>query len=232
MALESVAVQTWPKVEHIVIDGDSKDGTPAIIEQHRAHLSIVVSESDRGIYDAMNKGLSRATGDIVCFLNADDIYAHDKVLQQVAEIMDSGQIDAVFGDVAFFREDQPLRMVRRYRSRSFHPDRIAYGWMPAHPAMFVRRSVFQRVGFFRDDYKIAGDFEFVARAFGKGDLRFDYLPEILVKMRMGGISTAGWRSKLLLNQEVMRACRENSISTNLLKVLSKYPFKLFEMWRT
>ena len=230
-ALATVARQSLKKVEHIIIDGGSTDTTLSIIEKYRSKLSIVVSEPDRGIYDAMNKGLSRATGDIVCFLNADDLYAHDDVLRQVTEKMDSVRLDALLGDVAFFKDDNPSLTVRRYRSQSFRPDRIAYGWMPAHPAMFVRRAVFQRVGFFRDDYRIAGDFEFIARAFSKENLRYDYLPEILVRMRAGGISTAGWSSKLLLNREVLRACRENGIQTNMFKILSKYPVKLLEMWR-
>lgn len=230
-ALQSVADQSWSYVEHIVIDGASTDATTSVIDHFRPHLARVVSEPDRGIYDAMNKGLALASGDIVCFLNADDMYAHEHVLADVADVMSRHKLDALFGDVVFFRPDSPDTTVRRYRSHHFHPDGIARGWMPPHPALFVRRAVFERVGGFRDNYRIAGDFEFVARAFGKGGLRYQYLPEVLVKMRTGGISTAGWRSKLLLNKEVLRACRENGIQTNMLKILSKYPAKLLELLR-
>lgn len=228
-ALASVANQSWLNVEHIVVDGASTDGTLAVIEHFSSMLTHVVSEPDKGIYDAMNKGLALASGDIVCFLNADDVYAHKEVLADIARIMSTQPLDAVFGDVVFFRPQVPEKIVRRYRSHRFHPGCINRGWMPAHPALFIRRAVFDRVGPFRDDYRIAGDFEFVARAFGPGNLRYQYLPEVFVRMRTGGVSTAGWRSKLLLNREVLRACRENGIPTNIFKILSKYPAKILEM---
>ena len=226
--LESVAAQTHPEIEHIVVDGASTDGTLDVIERHHDKLTKVISEPDRGIYDAMNKGIRVATGDVIGFLNADDVFAQKNVLAMVAEIMKREHLDALFGDVEFFRPDNPGRTIRRYSSAHFRPDRSAWGWMPAHPALFVRREVFQRVGVFRTDYRIAGDFEFVARAFGKNTLRYRHLPEVLVRMRTGGISTAGWRNTLLLNREVLRACRENGIPTNMLKILSKYPAKLLE----
>jgi glycosyltransferase involved in cell wall biosynthesis len=230
-ALQSVATQSWPLVEHIVIDGASTDDTLSVIDHYRPLLAQVVSEPDCGIYDAMNKGLALASGDIVCFLNADDFYAHSDVLANVARLMTQNHLDALFGDVVFFHPGAPQKIVRRYSSRNFHPNRMQFGWMPAHPALFIRHEVFKRVGGFRDDYRIAGDFEFVARAFTHNDLRYQYQAEIMVKMRTGGVSTAGLRSKILLNKEVLRACRENSISTNIFKILSKYPGKFLELFR-
>jgi len=229
-ALKSVAMQNWPKVEHIVIDGGSTDDTLSILERYQNHLAHVVSEPDKGIYDAMNKGLDRATGDIVCFLNADDQYASSHVLSLVAKKMQEHELDALLGDVAFFHSTDPTRMVRRYRSDRFTPGRLAWGWMPAHPALFLNKSVVQRVGRFKTEYRIAGDFDYIARAFYGCDLRYQHLPEVLVHMQTGGASTAGWRSKVLLNQEVLRSCRENGISTNLFKILSKYPMKLLELF--
>ena len=226
--LASIAAQTHPEIEHIVVDGASTDGTLEIIKRHGTHVARLISEPDRGIYDAMNKGLGLASGDVIGFLNADDVYADNGVLERVSAIMARDDLDALFGDVAFFSSNDPQRDVRIYRSVRFRPDRIAWGWMPAHPALFVRREVFQRAGAFRTDYRIAGDFEFVARAFGKHTLRYRHLPEVLVRMRTGGISTGGWRNTLLLNREVLRACRENGIPTNMLKILSKYPAKLLE----
>lgn len=179
----------------------------------------------------MNKGLRLATGDIVGFLNADDCYADAGVLERVARAVHDEGLDAIFGDAAFFRAQDEQSIVRRYRSDRFHPRRLAWGWMPAHPALFMRRKIFQRVGHFRTDYRIAGDFEFVARAFKDGTLHYRHLPEILVMMRLGGVSTAGWRNTLTLNREVLRACRENGIQTNLLKILSKYPAKILEFRR-
>ena len=229
--VRSVADQAYSKVEHILVDGASTDGTLEIIARHRDKLARVISEPDQGIYDAMNKGVHAASGDVIGFLNADDVYAHQHVLTVVAETMERHHLDALFGDVGFFQSDNPGRMVRRYSSARFRPDRIGWGWMPAHPALFLRREVFQKVGPFRTNYRIAGDFEFVARAFGKQSLRYRHLPEVLVQMRMGGVSTGGWRNTLLLNQEVLRACRENGIPTNMLKILSKYPAKLLEYFR-
>ncbi len=228
--LASVASQTDAEVEHIVVDGASTDGTQDILRAHRDRLAQVISEPDHGIYDAMNKGVRCATGDVIAFLNADDAYAHDRVISHVAHLMEVEHLDALFGDVAFVSAKDPPRIVRRYGSGRFTPKRIAWGWMPAHPALFLRREVFEQIGPFRTDYRIAGDFEFVARAFWPGTLRYRHLPEILVKMRIGGVSTGGWRNTLLLNREVLRACRENGIPTNSLKILSKYPWKLLEFF--
>lgn len=230
-ALQSVADQDCSSIEHIVVDGASTDGSLEIIKTFQPSLACVVSEPDAGIYDAMNKGLDRATGDVVCFLNADDQYAHSKVLSQVTKQMQEFGLDALIGDVGFFREDNPTRMVRRYRSDRFHPSRLAWGWMPAHPGLFLRRDVVERVGRFKTDYRIAGDFEYIVRAFHGQSLRYQHLPEVLVHMQTGGASTNGWRSKVLLNREVLRACQENGLQTNMLKILSKYPAKLLELFQ-
>ena len=193
-ALQSVAEQDWPKVEHIVIDGASTDRTGEIIERFHSQLAHVVSEPDQGIYDAMNKGLACANGDIICFLNADDQYAHPQVLSLVATQMRNHKLDALMGDVGFFHKQYPSRMVRRYRSDRFHPNQLAWGWMPAHPALFLSHTVVQRVGHFKTDYRIAGDFEYIIRAFHNQNLRYQHLPEVLVHMQMGASApTAGAR---------------------------------------
>ena len=226
--LESVAMQSHHDVENIVIDGASTDNTLKIVERYAGRLAHVLSEPDHGIYDAMNKGLARASGEVVGFLNADDVYASNDVLSRVVDIMERESLDALFGDVEFFRPEDPTRTVRRYRSARFSPDQIALGWMPAHPALFLRRRVYESYGLFRTDYRIAGDFEYCARIFHNNTLVYRSLPETLVRMRTGGISTSGWRNTLLLNREVLRACRENGIDTNILKIFSKYPAKLLE----
>ena len=228
-ALASVAEQNHASIEHIVIDGGSTDGTGKILARHRPNLAQVVSEPDRGIYDAMNKGLDRASGDVICFLNADDYYAARNVLSGVAHCMQAQSLDALMGDVEFFAKVNPHRVVRRYRSDRFSPAKLAWGWMPAHPALFFHRAVIDRVGYFKIDYKIAGDYEYVVRAFHGHNLRYHHVPKALVRMQTGGASTRGWRSTLQLNQEVLRACRENGIRTNVLKILTKYPAKAFEL---
>lgn len=226
--LKSVASQSHDDIEHIVVDGASTDDTPAIIARNRDRLATVISEPDRGIYDAMNKGLANATGEVICFLNADDQYTSSNVLSLVASQMRQHQLDSLMGDVGFFKETMPDRITRRYRSDRFTPARLAWGWMPAHPALFLHRDVVARVGRFKTDYRIAGDFEFIVRVFHGHDVRYRHVPEVLVRMRLGGASTAGLRSKLLLNKEVIRACRENGLQTNMFKLMCKYPFKLLE----
>lgn len=229
--LDSVARQGHPDIEYIVVDGASTDGTLSVIKRHGQRVSRLVSEPDHGIYDAMNKGLRLATGDVIGFLNADDVYADSGVLARVSANMEVEGLDALFGDAEFVSAEKPDRPLRRYRSERFRPGRIAWGWMPAHPTLFLRRELYERFGLFRTDYRIAGDFELVARMFHGDTLKYRYVPEVLVRMRTGGVSTAGWRNTLLLNREVLRACRENGIATSLPKILSKYPAKLLEFIR-
>lgn len=232
--LASVAGQSFASVEHIIIDGGSTDGTLEIIKNHSDHSERVVkfiSEPDKGIYDAMNKGIALATGDVIAILNADDIYADAGVLQRVADKMLDSRVDALLGDVTFFRDGEPNKILRYYDSSRFSPEKMAYGWMPAHPAMFMKREIYARTGKFEIDYKIAADFEFIIRAFVGKNLHYEHISEVLVKMRAGGISTAGWRSKLLLNKEVLRACRENGVSTNIFKIFSKYPTKILGFFK-
>lgn len=226
--LRSVDSQTHQEIEHIVIDGASNDGTVDVARRYGKHVARLVSEPDQGIYDAMNKGLLLATGEAIGFLNADDVYADTGVLERVSTLMEAEKLDALFGDAEFVSPARPDRPLRRYRSERFRPERIAWGWMPAHPTLFLRRQVYERFGGFRTDYRIAGDFELVARMFHGGTLSYRHVPEVLVRMRTGGVSTGGWRNTILLNREVLRACRENGIPTNLPKILSKYPAKLLE----
>ena len=226
--LRSVVDQTYADVEHIIVDGGSKDGTTALVVAMARDGYVMVSEPDNGIYDAMNKGLRLATGDVIGFLNADDMYADRQVLARIAGQMQSPNVDAVFGDVEFVRPSNLYKTVRWYRSKKFRPDRLAWGLMPAHPALYLRRALFDRYGEFNASYRIAGDFELVVRMFHGTHLNYHYFPEVLVRMRTGGVSTDGLRSTVLLNREVMRACRENGIETNWFKLLSKYPEKLLE----
>lgn len=228
--LQSVHDQDWPYVEHIVIDGGSQDNTLQILDQFSPGLSCVVSEPDNGIYDAMNKGVYHATGDVICFLNSDDHYAHSRVLSKVATNMRNSSLDALFGDVVFFEEGNPDRIIRRYRSGFFHPKHLAWGWIPAHPAFFLKRHFYSGSETFKQDYRIAGDFEFIARVFTRFVMDYKHIPEVMVKMQTGGVSTAsGLRGRILHNRELLRACHENEISTNIFKILSRYPLKLREL---
>jgi glycosyltransferase involved in cell wall biosynthesis len=228
-AVASVAGQSHPDVEHLIIDGASSDDTAAVAAAVLRPGGAIISERDTGIYNAMNKGVARATGDVIAFLNADDHYADDKVLGRVAAAFSAQNADAVLGDVAFFAPERPEQMVRRYRSAAFRPSRLAWGLMPAHPGTFVRRALFEEVGGFREDYAIAADFEMAIRMFGPNHRRLAYLDSILVWMATGGVSTAGWRAAMTINREVLRACRENGLYSNHAMIATKYLHKLREL---
>ena len=229
--MNSVANQDWDEVEHIVIDGASTDGTLELLKQHQSKFSHLLSTPDCGIYDAMNKGLKLASGEIICFLNADDFYVSKHVLSFVAKEMKERGLDALLGDVGFFNANNTNKIVRRYRSGRFSPEKLAWGWMPAHPSLFLHQGVVKRVGLFKINYKIAGDFDYIVRAFYRQNLRYHHVPEVLVMMQTGGVSTSGMLSKLVLNNEMLRACRESGISTNIIKILSRYPLKFLELLR-
>ena len=230
-ALKSVAGQTYPDIEHIVIDGGSSDNTQSIVEKELRSGGIFCSDPDDGIYDAMNKGIGIATGDVIGLLNADDMLAQTDTISKVADKFLTRKSDAIFGNVAFIRGDQTDKILRRYDSSRFSPAKLAWGWMPAHPGMYMTRNAYDRVGKYRTDYKIAADYEFIIRAFLRNQLTYQYLPEILVKMRLGGVSTDGLSAKLAINREVLRACRENDVYSNPFMIASKYPMKLLEYFR-
>ncbi|MBV5328665.1 MAG: glycosyltransferase [Chlorobium sp.] len=226
--LKSVASQTYP-TEHIIIDGASTDNTLEIVRRISPSASIL-SEPDKGIYDAMNKGIQLATGDIVGILNSDDFYIGPRVIEKVVALFRESSADALFADLIYVRPDCPDRVVRYYSGAGFTPDKFSWGWMPPHPTFFVKRHLYERYGLFRTDYKIAADYELTARFLARHKVRFAYLPEVLVCMRTGGVSTRSLRSNWILNREILRACAENGISTNIVKVYSKYFRKVMQLF--
>ena len=230
--LESVRSQYYEKLEHVVVDGASSDGTVNIVNQYRDSVSTVVSEPDRGLYDAMNKGIHHATGDIIGILNSDDFFENKEVISAVVRLFeDHPEVDIVFGDVVFVEPDNLERVTRYYKSGHFRPWKLRFGWMPPHPATFVRKSAYERVGKYRLDMRIAADYDMFVRWLLVAGLKWKYLDGVLVRMRAGGVSTSGIRSSIRLNREIVRACRDNGVYTNLLLVLSKIPFKLLELIR-
>lgn len=227
--LDSVAAQTLPDVEHIVVDGASTDRTLETVRRHGARVSRVLSEPDRGVYDAYNKGLALATGDVVGFLNAGDVYASDSVLERVVRELRSPGTRAVFGDVLIVDPAERSRVLRHYRSGRFTPSRLAYGISPAHPTLYMDRDVYRRFGGYDPSYVIAGDFELCVRVFLQGRTRYRHLPEVLVLMSSGGISDRGWRGKWQNTKEMRRACTSNGVPTSLLKLSTRLPVKIGEM---
>lgn len=226
--LQSVAEQSYGFFEHIVIDGGSTDGTNDIIRAYSDGIASYVSETDNGIYDAMNKGARLASGDYIAFLNSDDVYAHADVLTRVADVIRTQEVDAVFADVEFVSPEAPDVVIRRYSSSTFCREALSSGKMMAHPSLFLRTRIFRELGCFNSSYKIAGDFELVVRVFKRDYLTYFYLPEVLVRMRTGGVSSIGLRSAVQINKEIFRACQENGISTSYFRILSRYPAKVKE----
>lgn len=229
-AINSVSNQDYQEIEHIVIDGNSNDGTQQILEKNANKLAHWESEADKGIYDAMNKGIKKATGEVVGILNSDDFYFDNQVISKVVEAFSDEDIDAVFGDLIFVDSKNINRTVRTYSSNSWHPNKFAKGYMPAHPTFFVRRKFYQRYGLFETDYEIAADYEMLIRLLYAYKLNYTYLPLKMVKMRSGGVSTNGIKSNITLNNEIIKACRKHGIKTNALKIYPKYFRKVFELF--
>ncbi len=230
-SVESFLAQDYPDRELVVVDGASRDRTVEIVRSYDSPLIRVESEPDKGIYDAINKGIGRARGEVIGLLHSNDHFAGDGVLGRIARAFAEPMLDAVFADVTFFAPAQPLRVVRRYRSHRFTPAMLSYCWMPAHPTLYLRRRVFDRFGLYRTDFRIASDFEFVARIFKDNTLRYLYFDEVWTRMQTGGASTGGLHSKWILNTEVLRACRELGIPSSGLHLLAKYPFKILELFQ-
>lgn len=230
--IQSVFLQSYADIEYIVIDGMSIDNTVDIIKAFEPKFNgrlKWISEKDKGIYDAMNKGISMATGEIVAILNSDDFYHRTDIIQRVIEAFQDARVQAVFGDIRFVNPDNLNKTVRYYSSRNFSPIRFRYGFMPAHPTFFTYRRYFECFGYYHTDYKIAADYELLIRFLYTYRLRYRYLPLDFMKMRTGGASTASFKSNLLLNKEIVRACRENGISTCMPLLFLKYFIKVFEL---
>lgn len=228
-AIQSVLAQDYPNIEYIIIDGASKDRTLEIVEKYRDQISVIVSEKDKGIYDAMNKGVSRATGDIIGILNADDFYAESDVISTVVRTFQEQQVDTVFGDLVYVNPDNLEKVVRYYCPKSFKIKDFEKGDMPPHPTFYVKRELYDQFGHFRTDYKICADFEIMVRMLYKGNATWSYIPKVMVKMRTGGVSTDGFKSKIALNKEIKRACDENGIQTSMTKIYSKYFKKVLQL---
>ena len=230
-AIDSVLAQTYENIEYIIIDGASSDGTVEIVKSYGNKITKFLSEKDNGLYDAMNKGIVQATGDIVGILNSDDFYIDEFVIEKVVQEFKDKEVDSLFADLVFVKPENLDKTVRYYDSSHFRPEKFAYGWMPAHPTFFVRKEIYDKYGTFKLDYKIAADYEILVRFLQKYKISYTYLNQVIIKMRLGGISTNGVKSNYILNKEIIRACRENGISTSWVKVLSKYPKKMLGLFK-
>ena len=230
--LESVLRQTYSDVELIVVDGASRDDTMDVVRRYeprfggRMHWT---SEPDRGIYDAMNKGIARATGDVIGILNSDDFYTSDTVLERVAEAMAGDDVDAVYGDIHYVRDGDLHKCVRYYSSRPFRRGLMRLGFMPAHPSFYCRREVYERCGTFDTTYRVAADFENLLRLIYVNRIRTRYLPVDFVTMRTGGASTSGLSSHRQIMRDHLRALRSNGVWSCTPLLGLRYIYKIWEV---
>ena len=229
--IKSVLCQTNNDFEYIIVDGGSTDETIDIVKSYESEFSgrlKWVSEKDKGIYDAMNKGIKMASGDIIGILNSDDYYTSDDILQTIADAFKCQNVDAIYGDIHFIKDGVPDKCVRYYSSRLFSPFWLRFGFMPAHPSFYCKRDVFDKSGLYRLDYKIGSDYEMMVRLFRKHKISSRYVPKDFVTMRTGGASNSNLQSRLTLIKEDVKACRDNGIYTNELFICLKFLYKIFE----
>lgn len=227
--IESVNAQTYKNIEHIIIDGASKDNTLEIINNLPNRVTKIVSEPDKGIYDAMNKGIKSATGDVIGILNSDDFFTSDNIIEIVVENFKNCDIDALYGDVHFVNPDDITKSVRYYSSAIFKPSLFRFGFMPAHPSFYMKRECYEKYGLYSLDYKIASDYDLLIRYLHREKIKYKYINKDFVTMRTGGVSTENFNSIVTLNKEIVRACKKYGIYTNLFILSFKYLYKLLEL---
>lgn len=210
--LQSVTGQDYPHLEYIIIDGASTDGTLEIIRAFGNKVQKLISEPDKGIYDAMNKGIAYASGDVIGLLNADDLYAHSNVLTQVAQAFNDDTLDACYSDLIYFSPQAQNKVLRYWRGSAFRPGLFAKGWCPAHPTFFVRRSVYDRFGVFDIGFRGGNDVELMMRFLEKHHITTRYIPEVWVRMRAGGVSNNSIKGIIRQNQQILQAAKKLDIA--------------------
>ena len=229
-AMKSVLEQTYHDIEYIIVDGASTDSTIDVIRQYEPQFKNRlkwISEKDDGIYDAMNKGIQLATGDVVGVLNSDDYFTSSDVIARMVAAFRDGA-DAVYGDVHFIHDGEPNKCIRYYSSKHFRPFWLRFGFMPAHPSFYCRRGVYERAGYYKTDYAIGSDYEMMVRLFKVHHINARYIPMDFVTMRTGGASTRNVQSRLTLIKDDVRGCRENGVYTNIPMICMKFLYKIFE----
>jgi len=229
--IHSVLNQSYKHVEYIVVDGGSTDGTVDIIKKFEAYLSTWISEPDRGIYDAMNKGIKMASGEVIGILNSDDFYFDNAVLENVSMAMSDINRDACYADLVYVDTSNVNKIARYWRSRPFEPGLFKRGWAPAHPTFFVRKKIYDQYGIFDLNYKLAADFEIMARFLEYYRICAVYIPKIFVKMRVGGATNKSVLNIVKQNFEIFEACGRNNIDISFLSFLmNKFITRLHQFY--
>lgn len=229
-ALNSIFSQTHPQVESVLIDGASTDGTLEVLYLYQSKIGVFISEKDGGIYEALNKGILHSRGDVIGFLHADDVFENNEVLAKVAAAFDDPSIDAVYGDLVYVRHDDIGKVIRYWKSGLYNDSALARGWMPPHPTFYVRHSVYERLGGFDTRYRIAADYDTVLRFLAVGKIRATYIPEILVRMRAGGISNRSLKTIIRKSREDIEVLRRNKVG-GVLTLFRKNLRKVSQFWR-
>lgn len=231
-ALQSFAQQTYAAKELVVIDGASKDSTLSILQEYQQHISKQLSEPDQGIYDALNKGLNLAQGDVIGILHSDDFFASNEVLSQVAALFkEDNQLEAVYGDLDYISRDKEDKIIRKWKSGDYQFQKLKQGWMPPHPALFIKRDCFTKFGNYNLSYKSAADYDLILRFLYKHQIKTSYLPQVLVKMRVGGLSNQSIKNRIRANQEDYRALKSNGVKFPLVVSVIKPLRKLGQYFK-
>lgn len=226
--LKSVLNQTYPHIEHIIMDGGSTDGTLEIIKKYEDKISKWISEPDKGIYDAMNKGVKLASGDVVGILNSDDLYADEFVIEEVVKEISQNNSDSCYGDLVYVDKKNTDKVIRSWQSGKFSEAKYKRGWMPPHPTFFVKKSIYEKYGMFNLDFPIAADYEIMLRFLLKYKISICYLPKVLVKMRIGGKSNKSLSNIAKANLECYKAWKINGINPNPITFVLKPLSKVFQ----
>ena len=223
--IKSVVGQDYPNIEYIIIDGASKDETLSIIGKYKDKIAKVVSEKDKGIYDAMNKGVENATGDIIGILNSDDYYYDESVISEVVRLFEKENTDGLYADLVYVDRADSDKVIRYWKSGEYQPGKFLKGWMPPHPTFFVKKEVYEKFGLYSTDLRSAADYEFMLRVIHKHNISLSYMPRILTKMRVGGMSNVSLKNRWKANMEDRRAWKINGLKpkwyTLTVKPLSK-----------
>jgi glycosyltransferase len=223
--IKSVVSQDYPNIEYIIIDGASKDETLSIVDKYKDKISQVISEKDKGIYDAMNKGVEHATGDIIGILNSDDYYYDESVISEVVRLFETEKTDGLYADLVYVDREDSDKVIRYWKSGEYAPGKFLRGWMPPHPTFFVKREVYSKFGLYSTDLRSAADYEFMLRVIHKHNISLSYMPRILTKMRVGGMSNVSLKNRWRANMEDRRAWKINGLKprwyTLTVKPLSK-----------
>jgi glycosyltransferase len=228
-AVNSVFSQNYPKIEYIVVDGGSTDGTMEVLNKHKGQIAHLVSERDNGIYDAMNKGLRLASGDVVGILNSDDFYVDSNVISDIAAVFENYDIDCCYGDLEYVDYHDTIRVVRKWKSKPFKQGLFKTGWHPPHPTFFVRREIYEKFGGFDLDFNISADYELMLRLLEKYNIESHYIPRVLVRMRNGGTSNRNLKQIFKANVQCFRSWKKNGLKPSLFTILRKPFSKLLQL---